>query len=70
MADQFISVATFRQMCGRAGRTGFDMQGEAIIMLDNGSDKVDSRLREHCDRLLSTDLEPLKSSLHLGKSMM
>lgn len=66
MADQLISVATFRQMCGRAGRTGFDKQGEAIIMLDNGNDKIDGRLRHHCDYLLTSELDPLRSSLHLG----
>ena len=28
-----LSVATFRQMCGRAGRAGFDTMGEAVIMV-------------------------------------
>lgn len=35
MGDSYLSVAAFRQMCGRAGRTGLDVHGEAIVMVDN-----------------------------------
>jgi hypothetical protein len=34
MGDKGLSVATFRQMCGRAGRTGLDVTGEAIVVLE------------------------------------
>jgi hypothetical protein len=33
MGNDYISVATFRQMCGRAGRMGLDTTGEAILMV-------------------------------------
>lgn len=58
-----ISVASFRQMCGRAGRTGYDSIGEAIILLNA---KISSQERCHMQNILFGDLDPLKSSLHLG----
>lgn len=33
MGNTFLNVATFRQMCGRAGRMGLDATGEAVLMV-------------------------------------
>lgn len=62
MGDKFINVAAFRQMCGRAGRMGYDAHGEAILMI-NGSNRVERELAQH---LMTADLDPLVSNLHLA----
>lgn len=40
-----------------------DSNGEAIIMLGN---KLNKKERDYCEYLLTAELDPLKSSLHLG----
>lgn len=54
-----LSVAEFRQMCGRAGRLNLDTNGEAILIIR----KDEMRRGKH---LVCADIEPLKSALHLG----
>jgi replicative superfamily II helicase len=63
MGDQFINVANFRQMCGRAGRMGLDKNGEAVLMVAGGS-KPERDLAHH---LLTADLDPLISTLHVAQ---
>ena len=59
-----LSVASFRQMCGRAGRLGYDKQGEAILMCTGtaaaggGEGGVMA-----AQRLMTADMEPLRSGL-------
>ncbi len=61
MGDKFINVATFRQMCGRAGRMGLDKNGEAVLMI--GSGRAERDIAQH---LLTADLDPLVSTLHVA----
>ena len=41
MGDSSITVAGFRQMCGRAGRMGLDSKGEAILMISTSKIEVE-----------------------------
>ncbi len=59
MGDKFINVAAFRQMCGRAGRMGLDLHGEAVLMV--GANRAEKDAASH---LLTADLDPLVSTLH------
>lgn len=54
-----LSVSAFRQMCGRAGRLGLDNEGEAILM-------TDAKIASLCEQLLTSELDPLMSSLSKG----
>ena len=56
-----LSVAAFRQMCGRAGRLGLDESGEAILMLPNSSRKM----KDLAGHLVTADMPPLCSSLQV-----
>ena len=56
----YLNVASFRQMCGRAGRTGLDTIGEAVLMVA----KDDQEEIRNAYRILTSDLEPLQSTLH------
>lgn len=59
-----VSVSSFRQMSGRAGRLGQGTgKGEAIIILSNS---LPLNERKVCENLLVGDIEPLKSNLHNG----
>lgn len=59
-----LTVSSFRQMSGRAGRLGQGTgRGEAIIMLSNSFPFDERKL---CQHLLVSDIEPLTSNLHLG----
>lgn len=50
-----------------AGRTGLDCNGEAIIILSSGySSTQRQKEKEHCEHLLTSELEPLISSLPQG----
>ena len=62
MGRQPLSVAGFRQMCGRAGRLNLDTNGEAFLIAqrDNTTDLAFAR------RLICADIEPLRSALHVG----
>lgn len=57
-----LSVASFRQMSGRAGRLGLDDQGEAILMIPS-SEKMKA-LAEH---LVNSPMPALMSSLHVSE---
>lgn len=59
MGSKPLSVSSFRQMCGRAGRLGLDTHGEAVLMIHS---TLEQRLI--AKRLLACELEPLQSSLH------
>jgi superfamily II RNA helicase len=59
MGSEPLSVATFRQMAGRAGRMNLDSEGEAVLMAQNTSSE-----RRLALLLASGDMDPLKSSLH------
>ena len=59
-ADE-LSTSSFRQMCGRAGRTNLSSSGEAILMIDG---KL--RQRELCGRLFHGKIAPLESALQQG----
>eukprot|EP01041_Mallomonas_annulata_P000304 gene304-549_t len=59
MGQDDLSVANFKQMCGRAGRMLLDSQGEAILMIDNNLCQ-----RRLAVRLCVDPIEPLQSTLH------
>jgi replicative superfamily II helicase len=60
MVKNPLSIANFRQMCGRAGRLGLDENGEAILIIRNDS-KVDADLAL---KLMTAPIEPTLSSLN------
>lgn len=60
MGTQYLSVETFRQMCGRAGRLGLDTSGEAMLVLDS---KITAD-EESAVRLMTQEQRPLVSRLH------
>ena len=62
MGTESLKVAAFRQMCGRAGRMGYNTDGEAILMIGKDN-RHESELAKH---LITSDLELLKSSLSEG----
>ena len=62
MGNSVINVASFRQMCGRAGRMGLDSTGEAILMI-TGNNEME---KEVAINLVTADLDPLISTLHIG----
>ena len=62
MGNSLISIASYRQMIGRAGRTNLDASGESYLMM-NSQSKLE---RDHAVHIMSSDLEPLNSNLHLG----
>lgn len=57
-----LSIAAFRQMCGRAGRLGLDECGEAVLMLPNSS----RAMKELAVHLVTAPMPPLLSSLQVG----
>ena len=63
MGHDDLSVSSFRQMCGRAGRMGMDTSGEAILIVDedSASDKASAV------KVVMGDIPKLESKLHLGK---
>lgn len=110
MGDRFLTVSSFRQMCGRAGRMGLDQKGEAILMIaaataattttangaasgsnnnsynnsmrnnnntpattiiscnsSNSTTTIPRNEKEVATMLLTADLDPLCSNLHLAQ---
>ena len=61
MGPQLLSVSSFRQMAGRAGRTGSSASGEAILIIRNSA--ADKHLAA---KLCFASNDPLMSSLHRG----
>jgi len=55
-----LTVETFRQMCGRAGRMGHDTDGEAILVIEKNS-RDDERAAV---MLMTQPQRPLLSELH------
>ena len=62
MGNNLITIAAYRQMIGRAGRTNLDTSGESILMM-NSQSKLE---KDHSIHIMSSNLEPLRSNLHLG----
>ena len=62
IANIDLSVSSFRQMCGRAGRKNLDTSGEAILMIQDNM--FDRKLAGH---LICGDVSPLKSALNNGQ---
>lgn len=62
MGPKELSVASFRQMCGRAGRMGLDSLGEAVLIVP-AKNRVQLEL---ATRLVTAEIEPLHSCLHCG----
>jgi DNA polymerase theta len=61
-----LSVASFRQMCGRAGRMGLGQaSGEAVLVVDDVAKNAEER--KCLLHLLSSDVESMRSHLHLGR---
>eukprot|EP00606_Chrysophyceae_sp_TOSAG23-5_P000769 GSChrysophyteH2.ASY1.ANO1.1345.1 assembled CDS len=63
MGKAKLSVASFKQMCGRAGRMNLDSVGDAILMVQESSGEDKAKAVE----LVCGDVVPLRSQLHLGK---
>eukprot|EP01042_Synura_sphagnicola_P010781 gene10781-13811_t len=55
MGPKDLNVASFRQMCGRAGRVNLDTEGEAILMISNNA-----REKALALRLLTAPMDPLQ----------
>jgi hypothetical protein len=56
-----LSVAAFRQMCGRAGRLGLDESGEAILIIPS----LSRQFKALAVHLVTADMPPLVSSLQV-----
>ena len=54
-----LNVSTFRQMCGRAGRLGFDTSGEAVVLVGASQDE-----ERRVTALMTAEQPPLRSCLH------
>jgi replicative superfamily II helicase len=58
VGNQPVTVASFRQMCGRAGRLGLSSFGEAILMVEDSKAGMNQAAI-----LLTAPLPPLRSCL-------
>ncbi len=58
-----LTVSSFRQMCGRAGRMNLDTTGEAILLVH----QHDAEDRARAAELIFGEIAPLRSSLHEGR---
>jgi len=65
MGNIFLSMSSYRQMCGRAGRTNLDAAGETFLIIA-GKSATNSVERRHGVYLMTGELAPLRSSLHQG----
>lgn len=65
MGNVLLSMSSYRQMCGRAGRTNLDTAGETFLIIA-GKSASNTVERRHGVFLMTGELAPLKSSLHLG----
>lgn len=61
MGPNDLSIASFRQMCGRAGRMLLDSQGEAVLMIENNTQQ-----KRLAARLCTAAIEPLRSALKVA----
>ena len=60
IGQHFIDFAHYKQMAGRAGRTGFDSSGDAIMLCTiDEKRKLDAMLAPGLDRPLLSALQPL-----------
>ena len=63
MGKQPLTVSSFKQMCGRAGRLNLDDSGEAILMIQ-ASNTQEKKLAL---TLVTSPVEPLQSVLFKGE---
>lgn len=62
-----LTVAAFRQMCGRAGRMGLGQAGEAVLVVGDVSSPARAQERRELVHLMTSEPEALLSRLHEGK---
>ena len=63
VGKRVIEPVTYRQMCGRAGRTGLDDYGESILVCDPGE-------MQKAHALLNATLKPVESCLNSNNTDM
>lgn len=58
IGHEFLDATRFRQMAGRAGRTGFDLKGEAYVLCSNLNETAKAL------KLIASPVPPVQSVLN------